>query len=477
MRFRSLLIALILGALADARADDRPNFVFFITDDVSAEDLGCYGHPLVKTPNLDKLAAGGMRFTNACLTISSCSPSRCSLITGRYPHNTGAAELHTTLPPGQFLFPQSLRDAGYYTVLSGKHHMGPNADPAFEKISKGKGPGKEEDWVQILRDRPKDRPFFAWFASTDAHRAWQINDQAPIYDPAEVPVPPYLVDGPKTRQDLADYYHEVSRTDHFAGEIAAELKRQGIEGNTYFIYTGDNGRPFPRCKTRLYDSGILPPFIVSCPGKIEPAVTDSLVSINVDLAPTILELAGVARDPRMQGVSFGKVLEDPKATVRDAAFAEHNWHVNQAHERMVREGGWLYIRNAWPERQILCVESAPGIPSGDELWEAHDKGALNPDQRDIFLVPRPAEELYNVSKDTNQLRNIAADPQNAETLARLRKLLDRWTEETGDTVPENPTPDRQDAHGKKNPDFKYGEMPGAARDATAITKPGPIRLD
>ncbi len=467
----------IIGVLAcnpfAARSAERPNFIFFITDDISPNDLGCYGNTLVSTPNLDRLASEGMVFDNCYLTISSCSPSRCSIITGRYPHNTGAPELHTPLPEGQYLFPLTLKEAGYYTVLSGKHHMEKAADKAFVKISKGKGPGREEDWVDILRDRPKDRPFFCWFASTDAHRGWTLNDQAPHYDPKDVQVPPYMYDGPATREDLAQYYHEVSRTDYFAGKIVEELQRQGIAENTYLIYCSDNGRPFPRCKTRLYDDGIKTPLIVWCPERIAPARCRSLVS-SIDFAPTILELAGLAADERIQGVSFSKLLADPTATVRDYVFAEHNWHVYQAHERMVRYDNWVYIRNAWPQRHNLCVESDPTYPAGRELWQAHDRGLLNDRQQGIFQHPLPGEELFDISRDPHQLTNLATSPDHADTLSQLREVLDRWTSQTGDTVPENPTNDRQDAQGRRNPNHHRGTFPGAEREATRINAPGPV---
>ncbi len=475
----NLLQSFIIVALFafSAYSQDRPNFILFITDDISAEDLGCYGNTLIKTPYLDQMATEGVRFDQAYLTISSCSPSRCSLITGRYPHNTGAPELHIDLPAGQPLFPKLLREAGYYTAISGKHHMGTNADPAFVQVSKGQGPGLEGDWVQLLRDRPKDQPFFFWFASIDAHRGWIGNNEAPKYDPANMRIPPYLVDGPETRQDFADYYHEVSRTDHYLGKLREELERQGVSENTCVIYMSDNGRPFPRCKTRLYDSGIRTPLLIAMPNKIGPSSSVSLVSVNLDIGPTVLEMAGIPRDKRMQGVSLVPVLSDPTATVRDYAFAEHNWHVHQAHERMARHGDWLYIRNAWPERQAMCVESSPKYPSGKELWAAQEQGKLTSDQRDIFQIPRPAEELYRVSVDPHQLSNVAQAPDNQAVLAKLRAALDRWTEETGDTVPENPTNDREDAFGKKNAKYKLGTFPGTERNATSIEAPGPIRGD
>lgn len=469
----ALTLALVAATPLATSAAEPPNFVFFITDDISWNDLGCYGNTFVHTPHLDRLAAEGMVFDNCYLAISSCSPSRCSIITGRYPHNTGAPELHTELPEGQYLFPLTLKEAGYYTVLSGKHHMGKAADKAFSKISKGKGPGREEDWVEILRDRPKDKPLFCWFASTDAHRGWTVNDQAPEYDPGKIEIPPYLFDGPATREDLAKYYHEVSRTDYFTGKIIEELERQGIAENTYFIYCSDNGRPFPRCKTRLYDGGIKSPLIVWRPGCISPARCRSLVS-SIDFGPTILELAGLGKDKRIQGVSFAKLLDDPKATVRDYVFAEHNWHVYQTHERMVRCGNWVYIRNAWPERHNLCVESDPTFPAGSELWEAHSRGLLADEQRGIFQKPLPAEELFDVSQDPFQLTNLAACAECAAVLSELRDVLDQWSVQTGDTVPENPTNDRQDPQGRRNPDYRRGTFPGAERQAASINHPGPV---
>ena len=188
-----IVIALMLLSIFFAQAE-RPNIIFFIADDVSQEDFGCYGHPSIKTPSVDALAAGGMRFDNAYLTTSSCSPSRCSIITGRYPHNTGAPELHVKLPDSQVRFPELLRKAGYYTVLSGKNHMFSSKDRAFDKITRGGGPGSEADWVEHVQNRPMDKPFFFRFASSDAHRSWQVSKDAPSYENDEIVVPPYLVD-------------------------------------------------------------------------------------------------------------------------------------------------------------------------------------------------------------------------------------------------------------------------------------------
>ena len=171
--------------------------------------------------------------------------------------------------------------------------MGKAVNRGFDKVSGGKGPSKSADWVPMLQERPKDKPFFFWFASSDAHRSWKLNDKAPLYKPEDIEVPPYLYDGPVTRKDLAEYMHEVSRTDYYMGQLRAELKRQGIEKDTYIIYMTDNGRPFPRCKTRLYDSGIRTPFLIARPGTIAPSETHSLIS-SIDISATILELSKTA---------------------------------------------------------------------------------------------------------------------------------------------------------------------------------------
>ena len=471
---RSLLAVLLAFPAAGAAAETPPNFVFVITDDISPNDLGVYGNEIVRTPHLDRLATRGLVFDNAYLTTSSCSPSRCSIVTGRYPHNTGAPELHVPLPADQHSFVEDFRAAGYHTVLSGKNHMAKPGRLGFAVSSDSKPAGAEK-WVKHLKERRKDKPFFCWFASHDAHAGFTINDKAPVYDPADVDVPPMLYDGPLTRGQLAEYYHEVSRTDHYLGEVMEELEAQGVAGNTYVIYCSDNGRPFPRCKTFLYESGIQTPLLIAGPG-VAAGRTDSLVSA-IDFAATFLDLAGLEIPETVQGVSFEPVLRDPAAIVRDVAFAERNWHVYQNHARAVRTGDWLYIRNAWPNRYALSGESSVyNFPAVREYWEMAEAGRLTPAQALLTSDRQPAEALFDVREDPYQLRDLADDPARAGTLAELRSLLDRWTEETGDTVPENPTGDRQGLHAWDKRDLPRGEFPGASRNATAINATGPVRL-
>jgi arylsulfatase len=488
-RFLLATLALALTAPSHA-ADERLNFVFIIGDDISAADLGCYGNPGIRTPNIDRLAADGLRFTNDYSTISSCSPVRCSILTSRYPHNLEtASELHGPLPPGVPLFPQLLRAAGYWTAHAGKGHFGENPDhvvgpalAAFDVSGDGErddlhgGRGGENQWIARLRTRPMNRPFFMWFAAHDAHRIWDADSFAGMARPADVRVPPALIDTPETRADLAHYYDEIMRLDYHVGEVVRELARQGVLDHTVVIVTADNGRPFPRSKTRLFDDGLKEPLIIRWPAGVpRGAQTDALASA-IDFAPTILELAGLPKPAAFQGVSLVPILRDPRATVRDYVFGEENWHNFQAHVRMVRWGNFVYMRNAWPELPLPGASETFYNPSADALKAARARDQLTPLQADVFLQPRPAEEFYDLSADPLQANNLVGTGHPPAELEKLRAVLTRWTQETGDTVPTKPTPTNVVyATGAKTVEFWRGEPSGAAAHALRINAPGPIR--
>lgn len=505
MFYRSIVaIALACAWLvtAEEAPGQPPNIVLIIADDISADDLGCYGHPVIKTPHIDALARDGLRFENAYLTTSSCSPTRTSLVTGRYPHNTGAPELHmgdspilATLPQ----FPHLLRKAGYYSVQSGKTHFNGDVSKSFDRIHalEDAGPSGSERWVRCLRERPRDRPFFMWFAALDGHRPWDTSLAEGHYRPEDAVVAPYHFDGPLTRADLAHYYHEVTRFDHHVGLVVAELRRQRVLENTLVIVMADNGRPFPRDKTWLYDSGIKTPLIIHWPAELRtPAVTASLASI-IDLPPTLLEIAGVPVPETMQGVSLLPVMREPASIVRDFAFAERNWHTLRYHERLVRHGNWVYIRNNLPEFYGFDITTASREESLAyiELAHAWHAGRLSepevrafslrhhPAQWEVFRRPRPVEQLFDVSADALQLDDLAGDPAHAERLAYLRRVLDVWIAETGDTVPavEKMTADRVNREtwavisreaGRPSP----GEVPGASTRAHRNNARGPVLL-
>ena len=469
MRFLTPLLFLVAGVFHAVRAEQQPNLILIIADDLAWDDSGVYGNPNVSTPNIDRLAREGMRFDRAFLTASSCSPSRCSIITGRYPHNTDAEELHWPLPADQVTFVEKLRAAGYWTAAAGKWHLGdaararfdvvretdtsgfqlPTGDAAkagkFVETMEGEAQSGCTEWVPLLRDRPRERPFFLWLAALDPHRPYHDNIVPEPTDPATVRVAPYHLDTPEVRRDYALYYDEIKRLDKYVGHVMAELEAQGVANDTLVLFLSDNGRPFPRDKTTIYDSGIRTPFILRWPDKVEAgSVSKSLVSA-IDIAPTFLELAGIKKPgTTFQGTSFLQILSNPDATIRDFVFAEQNWHDYEAHARAARSGSFKYIRTYYTD--LPLTPSADGVrsPTYQSMIALHGQGMLTPAQSVYFVNPRPAEELYDCANDPHELHNLAAEPEHAKVLATHRAALDKWEYDTGDHVPELRTADEFD---------------------------------
>lgn len=426
-------IAWLPGLLGCGPKERPPDIVLITADDLSAEDIEPYGHPTIRTPRLLRLAGEGMRFERAFLTSASCSPSRCSTLTGRYPHATGAGRLHDPLPEDQVTFLEPLRRAGYYVATAGKWHFGKAARSRFDRIDPETPPGGAGTWIEAIRARPRDRPSFLWLAAADPHRPYEGDTPGTPHPPADVVVPPYLPDTEETREDFARYYAAVERLDALVGAALDEIDRGPDAARTLVLFMSDNGRPFPRAKPTLYDAGVRTPLLLRWPGRAAPgAVSGALVSA-VDLAPTILEAAGLPAAGTMQGRSLLPILAEPRAVVREAAFAEHNWHDHPARERMVRTPRYKYIRNYYP--------ALPATPPGDIVqsptWRAMERlfaaGALPPHQANPLIAPRPIEELYDVGRDPHELENRAGDPAFGEVLMEMRRLYAGWQRDTDDT--------------------------------------------
>jgi arylsulfatase A-like enzyme len=479
LRIGLLNMIFILFLTVYCYSQEKPNIILIIADDVSWDDLGCYGNTSVHTPNLDKIASEGLRFTNAFVTSSSCSPSRSSIITGRYPHNTGAAELHTPLPAHLTFFPELLKKEGYYTAQAGKWHEGEHTKRAYDTLIEGdiNGAGGEDQWMMLLKNRPSDKPFFLWLAPYDAHREWQPDDKNISHDPSEITVPSTLADTKETRDDLVAYYNEIARLDSYVGHLEKELQEQHIADNTILIFMSDNGRPFPGSKTRLYDRGVKTPFLIKWPKGISRSgiICNSLIS-SIDIAPTLLKLAGVESSSSIQGESFERLLQQPQTPFRSFIFTEHNWHDYEAYERAVRTLNFLYIMNLRPKFANQGPLDAVNSPSFRALMNARTTGTLTRIQQDIFISPRPSEEFFLVTKDPEQQNNLIKNPKYKMDVLRLRKILLTWQKETGDTQPTNLTPDWYDRkNGKELPEKgKRGEMPGASSHADKLNGKGPF---
>ena len=430
MRFTLLLTGLLLFCLnaslltADDKSD-QPNVVILLADDVDWKDFGCYGNDAIRTPEIDDLAKTGLLFQNAFLTTSSCSPTRISVLTGKYPHATGAEDLHMPLPADEVFISSYLQEAGYHTGHMQKTHYGPNGDKQFQWYSKGSD-------IRPFIKEAGEKPFFLWVGFRDAHRPYKPNAVDPPHDPAKVKVPPYLADTPETRADLALYYDEITHMDEQIGDMKKALAEAGESENTLIIFFSDNGRPFPRAKGTAYDSGLGTPLVMSWPKMIKPSQTHAGLASVVDLAPTVLAAAGVPVPKQMQGRSMLPILKNPKLPGHKMVFGERNWHNADEHIRCVRTDRYKLIRNAYLDQPLGNPADCSMSPSWDSLLKLKAKGELTPEQAQLFVAPRPALELYDLRQDPWEFNNLASDPNFAEEITKLGAALDHWEAETGD---------------------------------------------
>jgi len=424
--FASLLLFPVSWLSADEnRPADPPNILVLIGDDIGL-DYGCYGNKGIRTPNVDRLAKEGLLFRNAFLTTSSCSPSRISILTGLYPHQTGAEDLHMPLPADKVFVSSRLREKGYFTGHMQKTHYGPEGIRQFDWYSQ-----KLRDFPAFL-DARGDRPFFMWVGFSDAHRPYQGNAVEPPHNPADVTVPPYLADTPKTRADLVQYYDEVSRMDESIGRMVAALKERKLYENTLIVVLADNGMPFPRAKGTAYDSGIATPFVVCWPKVIAAGGEARGLTSVIDLAPTILDAAGLAPSRDLEGKSLLPVFRNPALPGRDYIFAERNWHNADEHIRCVRTLRYKLIENAYLDLPYGHPSDCSSSPSWEDLLELKKAGKLTPAQAQTFQVPRPRFELYDVEQDPHELKNLADSPEHAAVFKELQTALAKWREETQD---------------------------------------------
>ncbi|MBW7998012.1 MAG: sulfatase [Candidatus Glassbacteria bacterium] len=412
---------------------DRPNIIWLIADDLGDGDLGCYGHPTIRTENLDRIAGQGVRFTSAFVTTSSCSPSRASTFTGRYPHATGAEDLHVPIPEGIPLLPSFLKDLGYYSAIAGKFHMGEKAASQFDRVESEVGA-----WRKVLPEIPDGKPFFLTVAFYDPHRSYQTDTLPDPADPGSMVVPPYLPDSEMVRGDLAMYCDEVTRLDRETGELDKWLSDHGLADNTVIVFFSDNGMPFPRAKTTCYDSGCRTPLIVRWPDRFPAGtVCDELFSL-VDLAPSMLGLVGESGADGMQGLDQSALFRDPStAGAREYVHLQTNWHDLDDHVRAVRDKRFKYIRNYFPRQMLTVPLDALDSPSYKSLLAERDAGCLTREQMRLFMAPRAAEELFDTAADPWEFTDLHAVDHYRGHLERMAAECDRWLAETGGDVDPN----------------------------------------
>lgn len=467
--FLSVLVPLAVGA-----ASKRPNILFMIADDASRDSFGAYGAKYVKTPHFDRLAQEGVLFTQAYNCNPKCAPARACLLTGRYSWQLREACNHNPFLSADWKFyPFLLEEAGYFMGFTGKG-WGPgiwsgvdSGRTKFEKLNPAGRPYQKKkltppykgianvdyagNFAEFLKARPKGQPFCFWFGTKEPHRGYgKDNWKKDGRKLEDVTVPAYYPDNETIRGDLADYAIEVEWYDTHIGRALKHLKATGELENTVIIATSDHGMPFPRVKGQIYDDGFHIPFAVRWGDKIKAGrvVTDFITF--PDLAPTLMEIAGLKPIKQMTGQSFLPQLVAQKSGRIDKR-RDHTLLGKERHDigrtdgdqlsvaypaRAIRNDRWLYVRNfkanRWPggdpEFGLLNCDGSPtksyltGLSAGDKDYKYYQ----------LAFGKRAGEELYDMRKDPDCVNNLATDPKFSQTKSRLWKQLELELKEQGD---------------------------------------------
>lgn len=425
-----------MGASAAAPAllqaqNRKPNILFLISDDHSHPDLGCNGNSAVTTPNLDRMAAQGARFEHCYVSSPQCSPNRSSIFTGCTPHTTNTSRLHTPMPEWEPSILEPLKAAGYFTGAFRKVHQGDDFNKRFDFYDQNRTTPFEKFFDAV----PQGKPFWLQVGFTDPHRPYRPGAFQPPHDPAKVRVPPFLPDHPEVRKDIAHYYDFIARMDAECGQIFSILEKRGLADNTFIVFTGDNGMPFPRAKGTCYDPGIRVPLLAKWPGRIAPGTTKRELIAHVDLAPTWLETAGAPVPKKMQGRSMLPLLTGGSYTPNAAVFSERNWHDNFDPIRSVRTDRYKLIFNAAPHFPYRPAWDLEGSPSWAAIRQLGKQGRLSGPLTRLLDPSRPVLELYDLQNDPNEFTNLATSTEHKKVLDDLTARLSGWMHRTYDFLP------------------------------------------
>ena len=439
----------------------RPNILLILSDDHSVPYLGCYGNADMNTPNLDKLAAEGVRFNHAYTCAPQCVLSRASIMTGRNVLDVQMLRFSAPLDKDIITFPELLREAGYFTGICGRrYHLDGSGRQAKETIETFEEFGmvtfkdrvdylnmgyREQVNIQIkefLDMAPRDKPFFLWANYDDPHRAFTAPEFEP--DPEKLTVPEGMPDTELLRKDLAAHIGEINRVDMYIGEVIEELKRKGLYDNTLIIFMGDNGAALLRGKGTLYDLGLHVPLVARYPKMIKPGTVSDILISGSDMALTILDVAGVEPDEEMTGKSYKHAMEGDETENHEYLFAVRGPHGqplpgNSADfdlSRTVFNKEYRFIYNP-----LFHLPFHPVDFAGSEMWaelkELHAEGKLDKKFSDtyIFTEERPMFEFYDLQNDPYEMLDRYGDPDYKEAEHELMAALHRWMIIYRDVVP------------------------------------------
>jgi N-sulfoglucosamine sulfohydrolase len=434
--------------------------MLIMADDMNWDAVGAFGCPTDgTTPNIDRLAAEGLRFNHGHVTIAVCQPSRSALMTGRYPHCSGGEGFYRLRYEGVPILPDMLRGEGYDVGILGKvPHSTPYEafewDMSYDQVQLGQGRNPEvyyqhsRDFVQKAVDG--DRPFFLMANSHDPHRPFYGNDRQEWYEeldppavppsrtfnPDEVVIPGFLPDIPEVRLEIAEYYNSVRRCDDTVGRLLDVLDEAGVAENTLVMFLSDNGMAFPFAKTNCYLNSTRTPWLARWPAVIEAGRVDSEHFISgVDYLPTVLDVIGVDVPEGVNGSSRFPVLRGEQQAGCDQVFTQ--FHQTSARRnfpmRCVQNGRFGYIFNPWSDgEREFRNESQAG-----RSWNAMAEAEANDPElaaRNHLFTYRVLEEFYDFENDPNALNNLIDDPNYAGEIQALRDSLEGWMAEVKDTA-------------------------------------------
>jgi arylsulfatase A-like enzyme len=365
--------------------------------------------------------------------------------------------LHEPLPADQWSIARYLKGAGYTTLAAGKWHLGDAERANWNATAECKPAEVGDKAVEVLRGRARDKPFFMWVAAYDPHRNYPDGTNGALYSLEDAQVPEWIPDTPKVRADYLDYYSEISRFDKHVGQVMAELERQGVLDRTVVIYLSDNGAPFPREKTTLYDGGIKTPLMMRYPPLIEGGRVEKALVSSIDLMPTILEMAGVGQTSA-QGVSLLGLLQGETDKVHEMIFAEANLHDFYHFSRAVRTLDYLLVRHYEWRKPAWAPADAIRSPTWQEMLRLREAGRLTRAQQLVFEEPRPYEEFFDINQDPYQLSNMADREDARAAFNDLRAQLDEWRVLTNDRVPDPPPSDTKRRDGSRVPKNRRREQ-------------------
>ncbi|HEY2412372.1 MAG TPA: sulfatase [Pirellulaceae bacterium] len=424
-----------------AGAADKPNLVVFICDDLGCLDTTPYGATDVKTPNMQRLANEGLRFTQAFVASPSCAPSRAALLTGLMPARNGAEPNHSRPKEEIKKLPAYLQELGYEVASFGKvAHYGHGPFYGFDVVggegfARHEGIGLAADFLKNhnLDKRKSDKPLALFVGTHWPHVPWPDKSE---YDPAAVKLPAEHFDTPEFRRSRTRYYEAVTSADKFFGQILDAVDQTLDRKNTYVFFTSDHGAQLPFGKWNLYDAGMRVPLIAAGPGIKANATTDAMVSW-IDILPTLVDLAGGKPPSDIDGRSFAAVLRGDKQSARNEIYATHSGdkEFNVYPMRALRTDKYKYILNLHPEFQYATHINRGGERDGLDYFRSWESAAKT-DSQAAHIVhrykERPREELYDLTADPHELKNLADRPEQQSRLSEMRDKVAAWMKEQND---------------------------------------------